>query len=197
MTMATNEIKCQACGEMIPADSRYCDMCGAEQLECVNCGTIGTDAFCPDCGKPMISRRAEKKPTPEPKAEEEQKRNKPKAIECEQQQEGGNQDKTTGAGRRKKIALRAQEGDITLLPEHEAVIGRVGSTYEEMLSGLNRISRRHGKFVRRGGEWYIVDFGSTNGTLVNDEELKPNVPKRIKAGDVVDIGTYLFDVIEL
>ena len=104
-------------------------------------------------------------------------------------------DKTVG-GRNKNLVLKARKGGFILRPENEAVIGREKSPYVEYLRDLNLISRRHGKFVKRGCEWYIVDFGSTNGTLVNDVELESNTPMKFVKGDVIDIGTYIFDVIE-
>lgn len=94
------------------------------------------------------------------------------------------------------IALKARNGGFLLKPEPGAVIGRSDSPYEHELSSLNLISRRHGQFIKRGADWWIVDFGSTNGTYVNDRELVPEQPVKLKAGDVVDLGTYLFDVVE-
>lgn len=174
------EIECPSCGEKIPDDSRYCDMCGSELLQCVNCGTLGTDRFCPECGKPMIARNPEKAPTPTPT-------NPVKPVSPQ----------PTEPEKPKKIVLKARKGGFIIEPEHEAVIGRQDSPYAELLSPLSLISRRHGKFVKRGSRWYIVDFGSTNGTLVNDMELAPDEPARFDKGDVVDIGTYIFDVIEV
>ncbi len=86
---------------------------------------------------------------------------------------------------------------MTLVPEDEGIIGRGEGPYSRNLSGFDLISRRHGKFVRRGRDWYIVDFGSTNGTYVNDEEVPTDTPVKIKVGDVVDIGTFIFDVKEI
>lgn len=176
------EIECPSCGEMIPEDSRFCDMCGVELLECVNCGTLGTDPFCPECGKPMIARKTE-----QVKSHNDQ--NQSTIIDAD----GGF---TTMGGRRKTIVLKFKKGDITLKPEDEAIIGRNDSPYASQLCSLTLISRRHGKFEKRGRDWYIVDFGSTNGTYVNDREVPANTPVKIGVGDVVDIGTYLFDVIE-
>ena len=181
------DIECPSCGELIPDDSKYCDQCGAELLECVNCGTLGTDDFCSECGNAMVSRgNAEKKSdgnvTVKPHREE------PK-----------NDGNTTVGGPvrgRKNLVLKARKGNFILRPEDEAIIGRSNSPYEEFLSDCNLISRKHGKFVKQGRDWCIVDLGSTNGTLVNDVELQPNVPMKFEAGDVVDIGTYIFDVIE-
>lgn len=196
VTMKDNEIKCPACGEAIPDDSRYCDMCGVELLECVNCGALGVDNFCADCGKPMVSRKAgsavgEKTDTGSRPDYIEEPTVTDKTIGCPD-----SVDKTIG-GRRKRTVLKARKGNIVLVPEDEAVIGRQKDTrYSELLEDCSLISRRHGKFMKRGRDWYIVDFGSTNGTLVNDVELEPDKPVRFSPGDVVDIGTYIFDVVE-
>ena len=179
------DIECPSCGELIPDDSKYCDQCGAELLECVNCGTLGTDDFCGECGNPMVSRgKAEKNPH----------------VTAQPRKETNNDGQTTvgGPGRvRNNLVLKARKGNFTLSPENEAIIGRKDSPYEQLLAECNLISRRHGKFVKQGRDWYIVDFGSTNGTLVNGVELRPNVPMIFRAGDVVDIGTYIFDVVEI
>lgn len=173
------EIECPSCSEMIPGDSLYCDMCGVKLLECINCGTVGCDEFCPECGKPMVSRKSVKVKT----------------------KAGGSTDGddgfTTTGKRPKKMILKSRNGDVTLQPENEAIIGRKESPYAEALSSLNLISRRHGKFVKRGRDWYIVDFGSTNGTYVNDSEVPPNMPVKFSVGDAIDIGTYIFDVVEV
>lgn len=177
---------------MIPDDSRFCDMCGVELLQCVSCGALGTGMFCAECGKPMIARKnAESAPKSAPAT--------PTEVEAEKQTEciiPPDDVHTTGGARRKSLVLKAREGNFILRPDDEAIIGRSNSPYEKLLSGHDLISRRHGKFVKRGRDWYIVDLASTNGTLVNDVELEPDTPMKIVPGDVVDIGTYIFDVIE-
>ncbi|MEX2550459.1 MAG: DUF3662 and FHA domain-containing protein [Nitriliruptoraceae bacterium] len=50
------------------------------------------------------------------------------------------------------------------------------------------VSREHAAFVRRGGQWWVVDLGSTNGTKVNgrraaEHPLEPG--DRIELGDAV------------
>ncbi|MCH5239972.1 MAG: FHA domain-containing protein [Muribaculaceae bacterium] len=179
------EIECPSCGEMIPDDSKYCDQCGAELLECVNCGALGTDDFCAECGKPMVSKgKVEKKPDTTVKTTKEE----------EDLVDYGN---TTVGGRIARIGLvlKARKGHIQLRPQDEAIIGRSDSPYEHLLSNCNLISRKHAKFEKRGRDWYIVDLGSTNGTLINDVELQPGTPMKFQEGDVVDLGTYIFDVI--
>lgn len=178
------EIECPACGAMIPADSKYCDMCGAELLECVKCGTLGTDMFCPECGGPMVARKPESS-------------EKPASAPPRPETDGDDGGTTIGRpAARKDIILKARKGGFVLRPQDDAVIGRKDSPYADVLADCDLISRRHGKFIKRGRDWYIMDFGSTNGTYVNDREAVPDTPVKIGPGDVVDIGTYLFDVIE-
>lgn len=195
------EIECPACGEMIPDDSKYCDMCGVELLECVNCGTLGTDMFCPECGKPMVSRKTvnTSKKSKNDKSDKQIKQKEPveKCINIHPADDFKDDGTTTvGRQRKKNIVLKARKGDYIIQPEHEAIIGRKEGPYKDMLKGCDLMSRRHGKFVKRGRDWYIVDFGSTNGTLVNDVELAPDTPVKFTAGDVIDIGMSIFDVIE-
>ena len=188
------DIECPSCGEMIPDDSKYCDQCGVELLECVNCGALGTDDFCAECGNPMVSKGKSKN-----KSENKSEYKPDATVKPQKQERNAVDDGNTTVGSRvpaKRLVLKARSGNFILRPEHEAIIGRSNSPYENFLSNLNLISRKHGKFVRQGRDWYIVDFGSTNGTLVNDIELQPDVPMKFKEGDVIDIGTYIFDVIE-
>ena len=186
------EIECPACGEMIPDDSRYCDMCGTELLECINCGTLGTDQFCAECGKPMVTRKGVTGQS------EPNRKTPPQAGSGTSPKPNPQSDiNTTIGGRRKELVLKARRGNFILRPEDGAVIGRMKDTpYHHLLADCDLITRIHGKFVKRGRGWCIVDSGSTNGTLVNDVELEPDVPRPFAAGDVIDIGTYLFDVIE-
>jgi Protein of unknown function (DUF3662)/FHA domain len=68
--------------------------------------------------------------------------------------------------------------------EHDtALIGRLaGSEVEISDPGA---SRRHAEVRRKGDEFFIVDLGSTNGTLVNDD---PVSERRLEDGDRITIG---------
>lgn len=47
---------------------------------------------------------------------------------------------------------------------------------------LKRIGRQHARIERRGSEFYVLDLGSANHTLLNDEILTPNQPYLLKEG---------------
>ena len=44
-----NQVKCAACGQMIPAGSRFCPLCGVEQTQ--PAAAPAAAAFCPSCGQ--------------------------------------------------------------------------------------------------------------------------------------------------
>ncbi len=52
------------------------------------------------------------------------------------------------------------------------------------------VSRAHAQLIRRGEDWWIVDLGSTNGTLVNNSAVKE---RRLTPGDRITIGGSEFE----
>jgi hypothetical protein len=80
--------------------------------------------------------------------------------------------------------------------ENEVTIGRVdphrGIRPDVDLSKFDpasRISRRHARITSRGGQFYIEDLGSANGTIVNGRtRLKSQEPYPLVNGDVLKIG---------
>ena len=46
-------------------------------------------------------------------------------------------------------------------------------------------SRNHAELSKRGDEWWVIDLGSTNGTLVNGALVKE---RRLQSGDRIKIG---------
>jgi pSer/pThr/pTyr-binding forkhead associated (FHA) protein len=49
------------------------------------------------------------------------------------------------------------------------------------------VSQQHARIFDRGGDWYVEDLGSTNGTFVNEQKLV--APAMLTAGDRIRVGT--------
>ena len=63
-------------------------------------------------------------------------------------------------------------------------VGRGGDNHI-VLDG-DSVSRRHSHFERRSSGWFIVDDGSTNGTFLNEEQIKREAG--LSNGDRVKVG---------
>jgi diguanylate cyclase (GGDEF)-like protein len=63
-------------------------------------------------------------------------------------------------------------------------VGRGGDNHI-VLDG-DSVSRRHSHFERRSNGWFIVDDGSTNGTFLNEEQIKREAA--LNNGDRVKVG---------
>ncbi len=78
----------------------------------------------------------------------------------------------------------------------DLIVGREGEV-DLLLSGDDKISRKHVRITKGPESWVVEDLGSANGTLVNDERVKK---KRIERGDVLTLGdttlTFLGDAVE-
>lgn len=191
-----NEFDCPACGQPIPDDSLYCDMCGVELLQCLDCGTIGCDVFCPECGHPMVSRLTALNLDTTASAKQPHTHTTTQNTQTTSPTPVDNSKTVGGRGRGATLALVARKGRGRIVPADNTVIGREGA-YADVLADMGLVSRNHARFIRRGRDWYIDDLDSTNGTLINDIELVPGQPRKITVGDVVDLGTYIFDVVSL
>jgi pSer/pThr/pTyr-binding forkhead associated (FHA) protein len=55
------------------------------------------------------------------------------------------------------------------------------------------ISKRHCALLTKGAQVFLKDFESTNGTFLNDEAVKGEVP--VKDGDVLKVGPLAFKVV--
>jgi hypothetical protein len=50
------------------------------------------------------------------------------------------------------------------------------------------VSRRHAEITRKDGSYFLTDLGSTNGTKVNGELLKPHEERQLQPGDEITLG---------
>jgi serine/threonine protein kinase len=93
--------------------------------------------------------------------------------------------------------LQTKDGQVFPLDRDICTIGRQGEQKKvatdidvTTLDTGKLASRRHAMVQLREGTFYISDLGSTNGTYVNGEKIKPQEPRALKAGDVIELGKY-------
>ncbi len=88
------------------------------------------------------------------------------------------------------ISGKYQGGEFPLPNGGEIVIGR--SSELDMVLVEDMVSRRHAKITVTGGQIFIQDLGSTNGSFVNGEKIKR---ARLAEGDRILIGTSIIKVV--
>ena len=76
--------------------------------------------------------------------------------------------------------------------EAEATVGR-SSGCEVTLDEDTYASSVHARLYEDGGDWWVEDLGSTNGTYLNDDLL--DHPARVRRGDEIRIGSTSFELI--
>ena len=80
--------------------------------------------------------------------------------------------------------------DIFKLEEDQSewILGR-DETADIIVDNPN-ISRNHCKITKQGPDYFIEDLKSSNGTILNDKELKPGKPYAVQSGDMI----YILDI---
>ncbi len=82
-------------------------------------------------------------------------------------------------------SLNGPFGRITLSPD-TLTIGRIPSN--KLVLNDSKASSRHAEIRPTGNGYIITDVGSTNGTFVNEQQLRPNEPRLLNTGDTIRIG---------
>ncbi len=93
-----------------------------------------------------------------------------------------------------KLALRADSGlhvgEVFPLLQSRNLIGRrvdIGVPLDD-----TKVSRNHAAIDIQGGQHYLVDLGSTNGTYLNSRRLEHSVV--LTVGDQIRVGSTVFTV---
>jgi len=76
--------------------------------------------------------------------------------------------------------------------EGEVSLGR--SAANVVMLDLDTVSRHHARLFEKNDVWLIEDLNSTNGTLVNEEEIDTATP--LANGDLIKLGGAVFKFIE-
>ncbi len=88
------------------------------------------------------------------------------------------------------LAAGKQEGKVLEIKTPTFLIGRDPQCQLRPASAL--ISKRHCALIIKDGKVFLKDFGSTNGSSVNDVPVKTAI--QLKNGDKLKIGPLFFEV---
>jgi pSer/pThr/pTyr-binding forkhead associated (FHA) protein len=107
-------------------------------------------------------------------------------VDCSPQPEGGNGRAAPSPARPSMLLVQADgQRARSVRLDGSTTIGR-GVECELRLDDTY-VSQQHARIFDRGGNWYVEDLGSTNGTFVNEQKLV--APAMLTPGDKIRIGT--------
>lgn len=90
------------------------------------------------------------------------------------------------------IAQKGEAPKAHSLEKQTLIIGRQ-SDNDIVLTG-HGVSRRHARLEKTAAGWQIVDLGSTNGTLLDNNKLLPDVPEAWSSDQTVQIGPFFLQL---
>lgn len=90
------------------------------------------------------------------------------------------------------VAAGVHQGKVIPVATQQFLIGRDPQC--QLRPASQSISKQHCLLTIRNKTVYLKDFGSTNGTFLNDEQMEPDVEVAIQSGDRVRVGPLDFAV---
>ena len=185
-------IRCQSCGNGSSESSRFCDECGARLREDdIHRTDVPTE-------RPLTLE------TPSLQGASVTSVGIPPMVESLSRPVSQSNGNGSGPLASVRASLSVERGDAAgaefILDRDESNIGRWdadnGIFPDVDLDSHDqeaKVSRRHARIVRRDGEFYVEDLGSTNGTYVNrGRRLLPGNPQSLADGDEIIVGkTFL------
>jgi hypothetical protein len=114
----------------------------------------------------------------------------------------GNPAATTQAGPQLVTLFKSGKSAFRYLDEVAFLLKRPGNPFPQFISvgrtpnndvviGVETVSKLHGYFTQKEGRWFVTDFRSTNGTLLNGEPLVSGQPQPVATGDQVRWGDQI------
>jgi FHA domain len=205
-------ITCERCQTENLEGAQYCDECGASlaaggggngprRLTYDDAGA-GAAPFSADSGAALQRAQAEPRPGPKPQTVAPLRTSLAGQPRAQSPEENSLRRVSSSAAPHAKLVIHRGRSVGKEFPvcEEESHIGRWdadGGIFPDVDLDSDdpeaKVSRRHARITRRGGQYYIEDLGSTNGTFVNrGRRLLPGDRQPLRDGDEVIVGkTFL------
>ncbi len=178
---------CPQCGAPAIPGEAFCDNCGASLLELPNpASTIPSQPTYPP-PQPVTPPQSPVPPPPQPQpAAPPQPAVPPPPGTLELVQ----------------LVVQETSASIPLPATTEVIIGRsdpVSNYYPDIdlttHGALQKgVGRRHMRLFVQGGQLYVEDLDSTNGTFLNNQRLAPRTPQPVNHNDDLCIGALMLQV---
>ncbi|MBR1484204.1 MAG: FHA domain-containing protein [Prevotella sp.] len=186
-------IICPNCKEEIDDDSHYCDQCGQALLYCNSCGRVGLGRRCTSCGGLMVTL-------------EELQRRREAAVSSHSSMSMGfathgfvsnvNPQMPVNAPLTVPV-LTLTNGPLNIRMQgiNGAIIGRRQGPYTQFFTQNRYVSGAHAQLsYTPAAGWCITDKNSSNGTMLNERPLQPEIDMSLKNGDIVTIANISLEV---
>ena len=114
----------------------------------------------------------------------------------------GNPAATAQAGPQLVTLFKSGKSAFRYLDEVAFLLKRPGNPFPQFISigrtpnndvviGVETVSKLHGYFTQREGRWFVTDFRSTNGILLNDTPIESGTPHPVATGDRIRWGDQI------
>lgn len=89
--------------------------------------------------------------------------------------------------------LHSQEQEYIVLLQDQYIVGKLNTEADFIIQDPS-VSRIHAEIERRGGQYFVRDMNSTNGTFVNGQRLRIQECVPIQPGDVIAFARAEYQV---
>lgn len=201
-------ISCPSCNTPAPPGAIFCDNCGYDlravaqparqtlppthfaspaaggEITCPACGhaNIAGSVFCEECGTQLSSVAA----TPQPKIQQ--------SFAPPADQASFQPGLAFVTGRLllldSNVSLPIPTGKQAIVLGREDPVSGIFPDIDLDPHGAHEagVGRKHAQLVAKGGQVFLEDLDSVNGTVINKQKISPHQPHPIKDGDELRLG---------
>lgn len=196
-------IICPVCKEEIEDDSHFCDQCGRALLYCTNCGRVGVGRRCTSCGGMMVSAGNRQAGLPSQSSMVDMSMQVFKSVTASSSVRPSPDTMGTQAFNPfasasihvPTLQLVNDSLNIRIIGVNGAIIGRRQGPYTDFFQQNMYVSGAHAQlFYYQDSGWCVCDRHSSNGTLLNQRQLQPDMQMSLKNEDVLTIANVSLQV---